>query len=79
MKRATYSEIAAAARAEERSACVEHIRGKMAEVSALQRRGRVSAQEAEQLNRRLDAIADGITSGLHLPDDHLERLRRAGL
>jgi hypothetical protein len=53
------------ARDEERDACVDFIRGKMAEVDAMRDRGRIAAHEAAQLNRRLDALADGIAAGLH--------------
>jgi argininosuccinate lyase len=49
----------------EREACVDFIRDKMAEVHNLKKRGRIPANEAAQLTRRLDAIADGIGAGLH--------------
>jgi hypothetical protein len=65
MARPTANEIAAAARAEEREACIEFIRDKMVEIDALAKRSRVSASEASVLKRRLDAIADGLAAGLH--------------
>ncbi|HEY8593287.1 MAG TPA: hypothetical protein VIL42_10560 [Sphingomicrobium sp.] len=58
-------EIARDATRVEREACIDFIRDKMAEVDGLQKRGRVRAEEATMLNRRLDAIADGIAAGLH--------------
>lgn len=65
MARKTYIEIASGARAAEREACIEYIREKMAEVDALKARHRITAAEAALLNRRLDALADGIATGLH--------------
>lgn len=50
----------------ERSACQEFIREKMAEVDRLQSKNRVTAAEASLLNRRLDAIVDGIEAQLHV-------------
>jgi len=50
----------------ERRATIAYLREKMAEVAALSARGRMPAHEAEQLNRRLDAVADGIATGLHV-------------
>lgn len=55
----------ATARAQERDACVEFIRDKIAEVEGMRRRQRITIAEARLLTRRLDAIADGITAGLH--------------
>lgn len=57
--------VADAARAE-RTACQEFIRAKMAEVDTLRAKGRLNADEAVMLCRRLDAVADGIEAKLHL-------------
>ena len=50
----------------ERKACQEFIRDKMAEVDKLRVKNRVTAAEAMLLNRRLDAIVDGIEARLHV-------------
>lgn len=50
----------------ERSACQEYIRDKMVEVDALRSKGRISADEAVMLSRRLDAVVDGLEARLHL-------------
>ena len=63
--RPTYAELKAAGAREERDACVEYIRDTIAEVSRLQARGAIGLEEAKLLNRRLDAVADGISAGLH--------------
>lgn len=55
----------AQARADERAAVLDHLAEKSAEVGGLRDKGRVPAHEAEQLISRLDAIADGIRTGLH--------------
>lgn len=65
MPRRSTMEIMAAARAEEREACVEFIRDKIVEAEAIRKRGRLSAAEHSMLRRRLDAVADGIAAGLH--------------
>ena len=65
MARRTSIEIAAAAAAQEREACVEFLRDKIVEIEGLAARRRITAGEASLLKRRLDAVADGIVSGLH--------------
>lgn len=65
MDKVEIAQVAADAVAEERAACVEALRDKIAEVQRLHGRGRITANEARQLVRRLDAVADGIAAGLH--------------
>lgn len=65
MARRSMDRVAAAARAEEREACIEYLRDRIVEAEAFKRRGRLTAAEHSMLKRRLDAIADGIAAGLH--------------
>jgi hypothetical protein len=56
---------------EERALCISFLRGKAAEVTAMIGRPvnaseTLTAGEATQLARRLNACADGIDAGLHL-------------
>lgn len=50
---------------EERKACIDLLREKIAEVESIQKRGRCTVAEARMLVRRLDAVADAIGQGLH--------------
>jgi hypothetical protein len=59
------TDVRAAATHVEREACIDFIRDRMSEVDRLRSRGRIPEGEAKLLNRRLDAIADGIAAGLH--------------
>jgi len=71
MIRRTFAQIEATARMAERRDTIEFIRERIAEVKAMPGR-RVSTDhimtddEADQLARRLDAVADGIGAGLHV-------------
>lgn len=51
--------------ADERMACVAHLRGKAAEVRGMIGRRGLTAQDGDMLARRLDATADEIAAGLH--------------
>lgn len=64
-QRPTYAQLRAAGAAEEREACVEFIRDRIAAAERLQGRGRLGEPESSDLTVRLDAIADGIAKGLH--------------
>lgn len=50
---------------EERLACIDMLRDKIAEVESIRKRGRCTVSEARMLVRRLDAIADAIGQGMH--------------
>lgn len=65
MSRAAVEAMIVAAVAAERQACVEALRDKIAEVEAFEARRRIPADEARQLVRRLDAVADAIGQGMH--------------
>lgn len=65
--------------AAERQACIDHLRAKMAEVDAFRERGRITAEEASLLNRRLDAAAIEIEQGLHVLDGPPIQANRGGL
>lgn len=66
MPRPTVQQRIGAAVIAERRACQEFIRDKIAEVDRLRSKSRVTAAEASLLNRRLDAIVDGIEARLHI-------------
>jgi hypothetical protein len=63
--RPSYDQLRAAGAAEEREACVEFIRDRIAAAKRLNGRGLLDQPETSELTLRLDALADGIAKGLH--------------